>query len=69
MAPPFRLRPVLEGSPRMEDRVVVTELHVSKLQIHVEVNIGVVGQAVEEIQRRLLQWFERFSFFTHAALI
>src|SRR6202008_4731449 len=59
VAAPLGFGEILEAGTRMQDRVVVAKLHVTHLQIHVEVDVRVVRKSVEEIQCKLLyrrQW-------------
>src|SRR3546814_9671066 len=43
MPPPLEFGPVLKGRPVMQQGVIVHQLHVSRRQIHVEVQRRVVG--------------------------
>ena len=61
VAPALRFGIILEPGAGMQDRVVVTELHVADLQIHIEMDARVVGKAIQEIERRRFQRFERLA--------
>ena len=50
-APKAGIGPVDKGAAVMEQGMVVDELHVSRLQLHANMERGVVGQGVEQVQR------------------
>ena len=51
MAPPLGLGPVHEAGAVVQDGVVVHELHVARLELHEHVQLGIVGQRVEQVER------------------
>src|SRR5580693_48888 len=51
MAPPLGFGPVHEAGAVVQHRVVVHELHVARLELHEHVQLGIVGQRIEQVER------------------
>src|SRR3984957_21238111 len=46
---PLRLRPIIKTRTGVKDRQIVAKLHIAELQVHIQMDLRVVRQAVEEI--------------------
>src|SRR5262245_43244498 len=59
MALPFRLRPVLVRRPRVQHDVVRDELHVTGLELHVEVEAGLARDGLVDVEELALARADR----------
>src|SRR5258708_5509356 len=55
----LRLRKILERGPIMKDRVVVHKLYIAGLQLHHQVQIRIVSQPIQQIERLYLNRTQR----------